>query len=184
MVIRIGEDGTIISSDGETLQGQNSIIGDDGSIRLDVPASVPEYPVASVARTPPSSPLENIGTIPGAGQHSAADSTQSEEAGTVSSSQVSRSTPRISSRPTRTRASIEYELQVKKAELRKCIRPIPIVVCVLFAGIALALGNVVPAVVSLGSLIPIVKDILRRREVSDAISKLDEELGKADGRGA
>ena len=34
MSIRIGEDGSIISSEGEIQQGQNPLIGEDGSIRL------------------------------------------------------------------------------------------------------------------------------------------------------
>lgn len=163
MTIRIGEDGTIISSEGEILQGQNPMIGDDGSIRLGSLSSAVDCSSVNPARTPPPSPLENNGTA------------QEEEPVPLS---------RGSSSFTRSASTIEYELQVKKAELRKCVRPAPIVVCVLFVVIAIAMGNAIPAVVSLAAAVPIVKDVMKRSEVSAEIDRLNAEFALVNGRSA
>jgi len=169
MAIRIGEDGSIISTEGEITQGHNPIIGEDGSIRLGDQQMAPGYSTTNVARIPPSSPLENGG---------AQQTTERETSNRTSQTEASGQS-RSNSTATRPVSTIEYELQVKKAELNKCIRPAPIIVCVLFIVIAFAIGNFIPAIVSLIAAVPIFQDIMRRSEVSNEVNRLNEELNNA-----
>ena len=171
MSIRIGEDGSIISSEGEIQQGQNSLIGEDGSIRLnEQPASGGRSSYGGTRR-PPLSPLTN--------------STNSQRAG--SSSDACENAPlsdRVAlldgSRPVST---IEYELRVKKAELRRCIRPVPIIVCVVFVLLSILTSSFVPAIVSACAAGFIVKDFARRTQVVDEVQQLENELRRAQSRG-
>lgn len=170
MAIRIGEDGTIISSEGEIPQGQNPIIGEDGSIRLGNQQADQGYLAANTMRIPPSSPLENGG---------AQQSVSGDSANGASQHETERRQSSNAGTNTRPISTIEYELQVKKAELGKSIRPAPIVVCVLFIVIAFAMGNFIPAIVSLIAAVPVFQDIMHRSEVSNDINRLTEELNQA-----
>lgn len=172
MSIRIGEDGSIISSEGEIQQGQNPLIGEDGSIRLnEQPTSGGRSSYGGVRR-PPSSPLMN--------------STNGQQAG--SSSEVSENVPSsnhvASRRRSRSASTIEYELQVKKAELGRCIRPAPIVVCVVFILLSILMSSFVPAIVSACAAVLIVMDFVRRSQVADEVQQLESELGSVQGGGA
>lgn len=168
MAIRIGEDGTIISSEGEIQQGQNPLIGEDGSIRLSSQPASSSTPSGG-SRRPPSSPLQNAGSNQASGTR-----------GSSSSSQATRP----ASRNSRSISTIEYELQVKKAELSKCIRPVPIVVCIVFLLIAFLMSSYIPAIVSLIALVLIVMDIVKRSSVSEEIHTLESELKNAQTGGA
>lgn len=172
MAIRIGEDGTIISSEGEIPQGQNPIIGEDGSIRLGNQPVEPSYSAPSGMRVPPSSPLEN---------RTAQQPEQVDQADSSSRTVVEGMRPGNPGASARPVSTIEYELQMKKAELASCIRLAPIVVCVAFIVIALAMGTFVPAIVSLVAAVPIFQDIVRYGTVSNAVDRLTEELKDASG---
>ena len=172
MSIRIDEDGSIISSEGEIQQGQNPLIGEDGSIRLnEQPASGGRSPHGG-ARRPPSSPLTNSAN----GQRAGSSLGASENA--PSSDHAA---SRGSSRPAST---IEYELQVKKAELGRCIRPAPIVVCVIFILLSMLTSSFVPAIVSACAAVLIVMDFARRSQVADEVQQLEGELGRTQSGGA
>ena len=172
MSIRIGEDGSIISSEGEIQQGQNPLIGEDGSIRLSEQSASGGRSSYGGARTPPSSPLTNSTN----GQRTGSSSEASENA-PLSDHAASRG----SSRPVST---IEYELQVKQAELRRCIRPVPIVVCVIFILLSILMSSFVPAIVSACAAVFIVMDFVRRSQVADEVQQLESELGRARSGGA
>ena len=171
MSIRIGEDGSIISSEGEIQQGQNPLIGEDGSIRLNDQPTPGRRASYGGARRPPSSPLMNSTNSQRAGSSSEA----SENA-----SLADHAASRGSSRPMST---IEYELQVKKAELGRCIRPAPIVVCVIFILLSILMSSFVPAIVSACAAVFIVMDFVRRSQVAEEVQRLEGELEKAQSGG-
>lgn len=171
MSIRIDEDGSIISSEGEIQQGQNPLIGEDGSIRLNEPPASGRRSSYGGTRRPPSSPLENSVS------NQQADSS-SEASGNDPSTGLS-----ASNRSSRTASTIEYELQVKKAELGKCIRPAPIVVCAIFILLSMLMSSFVPAIVSACAAVFIVVDLVRRSRVADEVRQLESELGRAQGGG-
>lgn len=171
MSIRISEDGSIISSEGEIQQGQNPLIGEDGSIRLgeqSAPASRSTY---NGIRRPPSSPLSNS-----ADDQQAIPSSET-NADTLPSRHV---TSRGSSRQAST---IEFELQVKKAELGTCVRPAPIVVCVIFILLSILLSSFYPAIVSACAAVFVVKDLVRRSQVAAEVQHLESELSMARSGG-
>lgn len=166
--LRIGDDGSIISSDGEIQQGNDPIIGEDGSIRLgQQPVSTGRSSYAD-RRTPPTSPLES------GGQNSSSMQNETERVESASSG-------RAAATNTRSVDTIEYELQVKKAERKKCIRPMPVAVCVIALLIAFLMSSFVPAIVSVCSGVFIAMDAIRLSQVSDDVSRLESELSKARG---
>lgn len=172
MSIRIGEDGSIISSEGEISQGHNPLIGEDGSIRLN------EQPVSDGrisyggARRPPSSPLAN--SVNGAREGSSSEATDNTPSSRHASSHGS----------SRSAGTIEYELQVKKAELGKCIRPVPIVVCVIFILLSALMFSAVPAIVSACAAVFIAMDLVRRSQVAEEVRRLESELERVQSGGA
>lgn len=171
MSIRIGEDGSIISSEGEIQKGQNPLIGEDGSIRLNEQPASGGRSLYGGTRRPPSSPLTNSAN----GQRADSSSGTSENA-PLSEYAASRGSSRSAS-------TIEYELQVKKAELGRCIRPTPIVVCVIFILLSMLMSSFVPVIVSACVAVLIVMDFLRRSQVADEVQQLESELGRAQGGG-
>lgn len=80
-------------------------------------------------------------------------------------------------------STIEYELQVKKAELGRCIRPAPIVVCVIFILLSILMSSFVPAIVSACAAVFIVMDFVRRSQVAEEVQRLEGELEKAQSGG-
>lgn len=169
MSIRIGEDGTIISTDGDIQQGQNPLIGEDGSIRLSGQSLSLSQSRAMHSRRPPTSPLEG-------GSNNRRESTNS----SASSSTSLQASNEVYSRSVST---IEYEIQVKRAELGKCIRPIPIIICVVSVLLAVLFSTPLFFMVSAITAVPIVIDVFRRSQVSEEVRNLELELKKARNRG-
>lgn len=174
MSIRIGEDGTIISSEGDIQQGQNPLIAEDGTIRLGGQSIPVTQSSTTYARRPPASPFENGFSDNGSGN----DEERISDA--LPSGTSSRAESWNSSRSADT---IEYELQVKKAELNKCVRPIPIMVCVAFVFLAIVFSIPWLAVVSAIAAVATMMDLFKRSQISEGVRKLETELKKTRSRG-
>lgn len=64
------------------------------------------------------------------------------------------------------------------------MRPVPIVVCVIFILLSILMSSFVPAVVSACAAIFIVMDFVRRSQVADEVQQLESELGRVQSGGA
>lgn len=167
MSIRIDEDGTIVSSDGAINQGQNPLIREDGSIRLNEGSGASVGSAYVNTRRPPSSPLENSSGI------------NQSVLGEQNNAQDTFSGRGASSALLRNMSTIEYELRVKRAELSKCIRLAPIVVCIAFILISFLASSLIPAIISAGAGVLVIVDLVKWTQISEEVQGLEKEFEQA-----
>lgn len=157
--IRIGDDGTIISSDGDVAQGENPIIGADGTINIGQEPSV----IVPHRTTAPASPLEE-GAVRSDGELIPAPSQRQIQ----------------TSRPVQ---SIEYDLSIKRAEAASSVHLGPIVGMVAIIMFAVATGLSMLAWAAILPGISVVRDLAHRSEASAEVQRLEDELESARRNG-
>lgn len=159
MPIRIDKDGTIINDGEERQSSGNTIIREDGTIETRIGSGSTSSPRRYVA-APPVSPLEN----------------GNQQNRTVPISTPSAPSPAPLAGNRKNLADLEYDLMVKRGQIKGATPKTAIIVACVFLVIALLFQNIIFAIPSGIAAIFIISGLSKKNQYTQELEAIQKEI--------